>query len=153
MCFLNKMDRTGADFYYCVDTIVKQLGSTPAVLQLPIGTEGDFLGVVDLVTNEAVVWRGEDLGASFDRIPIDEAVASADLPLVDEALGAKVKEYRETLIELAVEQVRTGDGKLWPDEDGRRELGLPCFTNPRTPHRTTPHHTTPHHTTPHHTIT
>eukprot|EP00518_Triparma_eleuthera_P023417 CAMPEP_0197552154 /NCGR_PEP_ID=MMETSP1320-20131121/5773_1 /TAXON_ID=91990 /ORGANISM="Bolidomonas sp., Strain RCC2347" /LENGTH=751 /DNA_ID=CAMNT_0043112727 /DNA_START=66 /DNA_END=2321 /DNA_ORIENTATION=+ len=104
MCFLNKMDRTGADFYFCVDTIVKQLGSTPAVLQLPIGTESDFLGVVDLVTNEAVVWRGEDLGASFDRIPIDEAVASADLPLVDEALGAKVKEYRETLIELAVEQ-------------------------------------------------
>jgi len=104
MCFLNKMDRTGADFYYCIDTIVKQLGSVPAILQLPIGSEGDFLGVVDLVTNEAIVWRGEDLGASFDRIPIDEAVADSSIPLVDEALGAKVAEYRETLIELAVEQ-------------------------------------------------
>ena len=102
MCFLNKMDRTGADFYFCVDTIVKQLGSVPAVLQLPIGSEGDFQGVVDLVTMEAVVWRGEDLGASFDRIPIDEAVGTVDF--VDQELRDKVTEYRETLVELAVEQ-------------------------------------------------
>jgi len=102
MCFLNKMDRTGADFYYCVKTIVDMLGSTPAVLQLPIGSEGDFLGVVDLVTMEAVVWRGEDLGASFDRIPMEQAVNEVDL--VDEALLQKAKEYRETLLELAVEQ-------------------------------------------------
>jgi len=102
MCFLNKMDRTGANFYFCVDTIIKQLGSTPAVLQLPIGSEGDFLGVVDLVTMEAVVWRGEDLGASFDRIPLAEAVGTVDF--VDQELADKAAEYRETLIELAVEQ-------------------------------------------------
>ena len=102
MCFLNKMDRTGADFYFCVDTIVKQLGSVPAVLQLPIGSEGDFLGIVDLVTMEAVVWRGEDLGASFDRIPLAEAVGTVDF--VDQALADKAASYRETLIELAVEQ-------------------------------------------------
>jgi len=101
MCFLNKMDRTGADFYYCVKTIVDMLGSTPAVLQLPIGSESDFLGVIDLVTMEAVVWRGEDLGASYDRIPLDEC---NDVPLVDDALKEKAKEYRETLVELAVEQ-------------------------------------------------
>lgn len=101
MCFLNKMDRTGANFYYCVDTIVDLLGATPAVLQLPIGTESDFLGIVDLVTMEAVVWRGEDLGASFDRIPLDEC---DDIPLVDDELKAKAAEYREKLIELAVEQ-------------------------------------------------
>ena len=101
MCFLNKMDRTGADFYYCVKTIVDMLGSTPAVLQLPIGTESDFLGVIDLVTMEAVVWRGEDLGASYDRIPLDEC---NDVPLVDDALKEKAKEYHETLVELAVEQ-------------------------------------------------
>jgi elongation factor G len=101
MCFLNKMDRTGADFYFCVKTIVDLLGSTPAVLQLPIGTESDFLGIVDLVTMEAVVWRGEDLGASFDRIPLDEC---NDIPLVDDALKAKAAEYREKLVELAVEQ-------------------------------------------------
>ena len=100
MCFLNKMDRTGADFYYCVDTIIDLLGATPAVLQLPIGTESDFLGIVDLVTMEAVVWRGEDLGASYDRIPLDEC---NDIPLVDDALKEKAKEYHEKLIELAVE--------------------------------------------------
>ncbi|GMH71966.1 hypothetical protein TrRE_jg2417 [Triparma retinervis] len=102
MCFLNKMDRTGADFYFCIDTIVKQLGSVPAILQLPIGSEGDFLGIVDLVTMEAVVWRGEDLGASFDRIPLAEAVGTVDF--VDQALADKAASYRETLIELAVEQ-------------------------------------------------
>lgn len=101
MCFLNKMDRTGADFYFCVDTIINILGATPAVLQLPIGTESDFLGVIDLVTMEAVVWQGEDLGASYDRIPLDEC---NDLPLVDDALKAKAAEYHEKLVELAVEQ-------------------------------------------------
>lgn len=100
MCFLNKMDRTGADFYYCVKTIVDLLGATPAVLQLPIGTEADFLGVIDLVTMEAVVWRGEDLGASYDRIPLDEC---NDVPLVDDALKQKAREYHEQLVELAVE--------------------------------------------------
>ncbi|EEC49464.1 predicted protein [Phaeodactylum tricornutum CCAP 1055/1] len=101
MCFLNKMDRTGANFYFCVDTIIDLLGATPAILQLPIGTESDFLGVVDLVTMEAVVWRGEDLGASYDRIPLAEC---NDIPLVDDALKAKAEEYHEKLVELAVEQ-------------------------------------------------
>jgi len=101
MCFLNKMDRTGANFYFCVQTIIDLLGSTPAVLQLPIGSEGDFLGIIDLVTMEAVVWRGEDLGASFDRIPLDEC---NDIPLVDDALKAKAQEWREKLVELVVEQ-------------------------------------------------
>jgi len=101
MCFLNKMDRTGANFYFCVDTIVELLGATPAVLQLPIGSEGDFLGVIDLVTMEAIVWQGEDLGASFDVIPLDEC---NDIPLVDDELKAKAAEYHEQLVELAVEQ-------------------------------------------------
>jgi len=101
MCFLNKMDRTGANFYYCVDTITELLGSTPLVLQLPIGTEADFLGVIDLLTMEAIVWRGEDLGAAYDRIPLDEC---NDIPLVDDELKAKAAEYRETLIEQVVEQ-------------------------------------------------
>merc|ERR1719253_850196 len=100
MCFLNKMDRTGANFYFCVDTIVDLLGATPAVLQLPIGSESDFLGVIDLVTMEAIVWRGEDLGASFDVIPLAEC---NDVPLVDDELKAKAQEYHEQLIELAVE--------------------------------------------------
>merc|ERR1712157_609788 len=89
---------TGANFYFCVDTIVEMLGATPAVLQLPIGSESDFLGVIDLVTMEAVVWRGEDLGASFDRIPITECN-----DIVDDTLKAKAQEYHEKLVELAVE--------------------------------------------------
>merc|ERR1712232_1051001 len=101
MCFLNKMDRTGANFYFCVDTIVELLGATPAVLQLPIGTEADFLGVIDLVSMEAIVWRGEDLGASYDVIPLAEC---NDIPLVDDELKAKAAEYHEKLVELAVEQ-------------------------------------------------
>merc|ERR1712113_826194 len=70
MCFLNKMDRTGADFYYCVKTIVDLLGAKPAVLQLPIGTEADFEGVIDLVKMKEIVWNGEALGASFDELDI-----------------------------------------------------------------------------------
>jgi len=101
MCFLNKMDRTGANFYFCVDTIIELLGANPAVLQLPIGSEGDFLGVIDLVTMEAIVWRGEDLGASFDVIPLAEC---NDVPLVDDELKAKAEEWHEKLVELAVEQ-------------------------------------------------
>merc|ERR1711935_1250016 len=81
--------------------IIELLGATPAILQLPIGSEGDFLGVIDLVTMEAIVWRGEDLGASFDVIPLDEC---NDVPLVDDELKAKAEEWHEKLVELAVEQ-------------------------------------------------
>merc|ERR1712113_426512 len=70
MCFLNKMDRTGADFYFCVKTIVDLLGAKPLVLQLPIGTEADFEGVIDLVKMKEIVWNGEALGASFDELDI-----------------------------------------------------------------------------------
>jgi elongation factor G len=92
MCFINKLDRTGADFYYCVQTIIDRLGATPAVLYLPIGAEGDFKGLVDLVNERAIIWKDESLGAEFfyEEIPAD---------LVD-----KTAEYREKLIELAVEQ-------------------------------------------------
>merc|ERR1719359_1342398 len=69
MCFLNKMDRTGANFYYCVDTIVDLLGAKPCVLQLPIGKEGDFRGVVDLVQMKAIIWDDSvPMGASFDVV-------------------------------------------------------------------------------------
>lgn len=92
MCYVNKLDRTGADFYYCVQTIIDRLGAVPAVLYLPIGAEGDFKGLVDLVNNRAIIWQDESLGAKFDytEIPAD--------------LADKAAEYREKLIELAVEQ-------------------------------------------------
>jgi len=91
MCFINKMDRIGANFYKSVDSIIKQLGAVPAVLQLPIGSESDFAGVVDLIKMKALIWQNEELGAKWDELDIP-----ADL--VD-----KAKEYRNKLIELAVE--------------------------------------------------
>ncbi len=92
MCFINKLDRTGANFKYCVQSIIDRLGATPAVLYLPIGMEADLKGLVDLVHNRAIIWKDEALGAEFfyEEIPADMA---------DEAA-----EYRMKLIELAVEQ-------------------------------------------------
>ncbi|PZQ20271.1 MAG: elongation factor G [Sphingopyxis macrogoltabida] len=92
MCFINKLDRTGANFYYCVQTIIDRLGAVPAVLYLPIGAESDFKGLVDLVNERAIIWKDESLGAEFfyEDIPAD--------------LADKAAEYREKLVELAVEQ-------------------------------------------------
>ena len=92
VCFVNKMDKLGADFYYTVDTIIKRLGAKPLVIQLPIGFESSFVGVVDLVEMKAMVWPGDSkgdvtLGASYEtqEIPDD--------------LKAKAEEYRAQLIE------------------------------------------------------
>jgi elongation factor G len=92
ICFVNKMDRIGADFYRCVDMIVDRLGAVPLVCQLPIGVESDFVGVVDLVKMKAIKWRDEALGAQFDEVEIP-----ADMM-------EKAKEYRQKLVDLAVEQ-------------------------------------------------
>ena len=59
MCFVNKMDRIGADFYRCVDMIIDRLGAIPAVLQLPIGSESEFVGVIDLIKMQAIIWKDE----------------------------------------------------------------------------------------------
>jgi elongation factor G len=72
MCFINKMDRTGADFYFCLDTIKGPSRCTTAVVQLPIGSESNYKGVVDLLKMKAVVWSGEELGADFDEVDIPE---------------------------------------------------------------------------------
>jgi elongation factor G len=70
MCFVNKMDRTGADFYFCLRTIEERLGDNTAVIQLPIGSESDYKGIIDLVQMKAVVWSGEELGAKYDAVDI-----------------------------------------------------------------------------------
>lgn len=92
MCFVNKLDRTGADFYMVVDSIVQKLNSTPLVLQLPIGAESDFIGVVDLVEMNAKVWRGET--AQGEDYVIEEIPAD---------LVEKAAEYRERLVETVAE--------------------------------------------------
>jgi elongation factor G len=92
ICFVNKMDKLGADFYFTVDTIVKRLGARPLVIQLPIGAESSFEGVIDLVEMRALVWRGEvELGAKYEveEIPAD--------------MKAKADEYRAKLLETVAE--------------------------------------------------
>ena len=91
MCFVNKMDRIGADFFRCVEMIVDRLGSTPLVTQLPIGAESDFLGCIDLIKMQAIIWKDESLGAEFEY---------TDIP---EDLKDQAEEYRATLVETAVE--------------------------------------------------
>jgi elongation factor G len=90
ICFVNKMDRIGANFTRCVDMMVDRLGTKPLVTQLPIGIESDFVGVVDLVRMKAIKWKDESLGAEFyeDEIPADLAEQSAELhaKLVDMAV-------------------------------------------------------------------
>lgn len=97
MCFLNKMDRMGANFYRTVTEIEKQLETYPLVLQLPIGAEADFQGIIDLVANTAVIWQNEELGAKYKVYPLKEAPVS-------DSLKQKAVEYRSKLIEKATEQ-------------------------------------------------
>ncbi len=89
--FVNKMDKTGADFHRCVEDIKTKVGGRPVCIQLPLGSEADFKGIIDLVRMKAVVWEDEALGAKF---------ADAEIP---EDLKAKAAQYRHTLIEAAVE--------------------------------------------------
>ncbi|MBM7024358.1 elongation factor G [Clavibacter zhangzhiyongii] len=96
ICFVNKMDKLGADFYFTVDTIINRLGAKPLVIQLPIGAEGGFEGVIDLVEMRALTWRGDskgdvELGAKYDieEIPAD--------------LQEKADEYRAKLLETVAE--------------------------------------------------
>ncbi|WP_323374110.1 elongation factor G [Microbacterium sp. STN6] len=96
ICFINKMDKLGADFYFTVDTIIKRLGAKPLVLQLPIGSESDFVGVVDLLTMRALVWPGDakgdvTMGAKYE---IQEIPAE---------LKEKAEEYRNALLETVAE--------------------------------------------------
>ena len=119
ICFVNKMDKLGADFYFTVKTIVDRLKAKPLVIQLPIGSENDFIGVVDLVTMRALVWRGETaLGEKYEveDIPADlvekaeqyraellEAVAETDDELLEKFLGGE---------ELTVAEIKAGIRQL-----------------------------------------
>ena len=105
MCFINKMDRTGADFFFVLASIRERLGCKTAVVQLPIGAEGAFTGIVDLVEMKALVWQGEDLGASWDEV---------DIP---EDLVGLAKQYRAELIDVLAEFDETILEKFVGDEE------------------------------------
>src|SRR3954452_9238897 len=91
ICFINKMDRVGADFYRAVDTIVDRLKARPVPIQIPVGAEDQFKGVVDLVAMKAVIWRDETLGAEFDVVEIPEDLLE------------RAHSYREQMIEAVSE--------------------------------------------------
>ncbi|CAM5374889.1 elongation factor G [Leifsonia shinshuensis] len=114
ICFVNKMDKLGADFYFTVDTIVSRLGAKPLVMQLPIGSESDFVGVVDLVEMRALVWPGDakgdvTMGAKYEvqEIPAD--------------LKEKAEEYRNRLLETVAET----DDALLEKFFGGEEITIP----------------------------
>ena len=114
MIFCNKMDKIGADFYRSYDMVKSRLGATPVAVQLPIGAEDEFAGVVDLIEMNAIVWRDESLGAAWDVVEIPDD------------LKDKAEEWRETMIEQiveideeAMEAYLEGD---MPDNDKIREL-------------------------------
>ncbi|WP_099866149.1 elongation factor G [Pararhizobium haloflavum] len=114
MIFCNKMDKIGADFYRSVEMVKSRLGATPVVVQLPIGAESDFKGVVDLIEMNALVWRDESLGAQWDIVEIPDD------------LKEKAEEYREKMIETVVEIDEAAmeaylEGEM-PDNDKIREL-------------------------------
>src|ERR1700712_4786898 len=92
ICFVNKMDRIGANFFRCVDMIVDRLGAVPLVIQLPIGVESDYVGLIDLVKMKAIKWKDEALGAEFEELDIPAEMAE------------QAAEYRAKLVDLAVEQ-------------------------------------------------
>lgn len=119
ICFVNKMDKLGADFYFTVQTIKDRLGAKPLVIQLPIGAENDFEGIIDLVEMNAKVWRGETkLGESYETVEIPanladkaaeyrnellETVAESDEALLEKYLGGE---------ELSIDEIKAGIRKL-----------------------------------------
>jgi len=114
LIFVNKMDKIGADFYFCVDTLHKRLGIKTAIVQLPIGAENDFVGIVDLIEMNALIWHNEELGAQWDVV---------DIP---DNLKESAAKYREQLIETVVEVDDAAteaylNGEM-PDKDTIRRL-------------------------------
>ena len=91
ICFANKMDRMGANFYRCVDMIKDRLGARPMVMAMPIGAEADFVGIVDVLKRKAIIWHSEDLGATFEEKEIPAE------------LKEKADQYYNELVEMAVE--------------------------------------------------
>ena len=123
MCFVNKLDRTGADFFRCVQMMIDRLAATPLVLQLPIGEEADFIGVVDLVEMRALTWRGEtQMGEDYavEEIPAD--------------LAEQADEWREKLIETARRR-RRRDRRGLPRRRGARRRAAQGGDPPGDPRR------------------
>ena len=115
MCFVNKMDRTGADFFRCVQMMIDRLAAVPLVLQLPIGSEAEFEGVIDLVRMREIVWKNEDLGAEFEYREIRDSYAE------------QAAEWRTKLVETAIEQDDVAMEAYLEGEEPTPEILIECI--------------------------
>ena len=115
MCFVNKMDRTGADFYKCLDMIKDRLQANALVIQIPYGSEANLKGIIDLVKNKAVVWNNEDLGAKFEY---------QDIP---SELAETAEKHRMEMVEMAVEQDELVLEKYLDGEEPDEETLIRCI--------------------------
>ncbi|NDC25440.1 MAG: elongation factor G, partial [Proteobacteria bacterium] len=115
ICFVNKMDRIGANFFRTVDMMVDRLGANPVIIQLPIGTESEFVGVVDLIEMRAIRWKDENLGAEF---------VYEDIP---ENMKSQALEYRSKLVEAVVEMDDNALEAYLAGVDPSAEVLLKCL--------------------------
>jgi len=129
ICFINKMDRTGADFFFVLGTIRERLGCRTAVVQLPIGAEGAFTGIVDLVEMKALVWQGEDLGASWDEVDIPEDLVGLAKQYQAELVDV-LAEFDETILEKFVgeEEINAADLRAALRHGTLKGLCVPVLT-------------------------
>ena len=129
ICFINKMDRTGADFFFVLGTIRERLGCRTAVVQLPIGAEGAFTGIVDLVEMKALVWQGEDLGASWDEVDIPEDLVGLANQYRAELIDV-LAEFDETILEkfIGEEEISAADLRAALRHGTLKGLCVPVLT-------------------------
>ena len=113
ICFVNKLDRMGADFYAAVESITDRLAANPLVLQLPIGAEGDFAGVIDLVQMKALVWRNEELGAKWDEYDQADWAANG----ISGDLADQAESYRAELLDTVASSDESLMEKFLNDEE------------------------------------
>ncbi len=126
MCFVNKLDRTGADFFRCVQMMKDRLNATTLVLQIPIGNESDFIGVVDLITMKALTWRGETQKGedyAIEEIPAD--------------LQEDAELWRTQLLETLAENDDASWRSTWRARSSRSTRSRPASAAPRSPARRT----------------
>jgi elongation factor G len=115
ICFVNKMDRIGANFFRCVEMITDRLGAQPVVIQLPIGAEADFVGIIDLIRMTSIVWKDETLGAEF---------VVGDIPA---QFAEQAAEYRAKLVEAVVDQDEAALERYLEGEEPDAETLLRCI--------------------------
>lgn len=132
MCFVNKLDRDGANFLRCVDMIKDRLGADPLVTQLPIGSYNTFEGIIDLTTMKGFFYHGEDSGATWDEIDVNSEefkirVAALDLTQEDQIIIESIHEYREKMVEAAASVSEEAIEKYFEEMDLDYKTLIACI--------------------------